>query len=57
MTTEDIEDLKKHVRENNIKWYLRSIGWVELSEGKWIDTRDSSIKYSLMEAYESERSR
>ena len=51
-----IEDLEKHVSENNIKWYLRSIGWVELSDGKWVNTRDSSIiNGSFMDAYSKEK--
>ena len=51
-----LEDFEKHVRENNIKWYLGSMGWVELSENKWVNTRDSSIiSGSFMDIYDKEK--
>ena len=52
----DIKDLKNYVIENNIKWYLESKGWVELSDDRWLNTKDrSTINGSFRDIFKTEK--
>ena len=52
----NFEILEEKVRETNLRWFLKSRMWKEMTNDLWLDPVDNSLK-SIIEAVKVEKER